>query len=239
MSKPMKQIKGVVARYLIPNTDTDTISPAMFLKRTVRDNFERFAFLEKRYTPATQCIPSLESKDFVFIESELNKDCPLNHPNSKGATFLLTWSNFGCGSSRENAVWALKNYKVIIGSAPEGQAAFADIFRDNCRQNLIWTPVISAEDHETLNALIDKTLPEKPVELELHVAEQEIRVVGTDYLAFKFDIPISHVKYILEGKTPAEKAKEQIDFYLPAIREWYEVHEASKKFLTPSTAKSD
>ena len=104
----------------------------------------------------------MEDKDFIFKTKDLNPKCTLNHPHGAAATFLLTWYNFGCGSSREHAVYALRNFKVIIGSAPAGKSAFADIFRDNCRQNLIWTPVISPEDHQKLTTLIQNELKSAP-----------------------------------------------------------------------------
>ena len=123
-----KQIKGEVAFFLEPSTDTDVIIPARFLKRTSLDHFEPFAFFEKKYLSTTICEPTIETKDFVFQKKEYNPDCTLNHPNSREAIFLLTWYNFGCGSSREHAVYALRNYKVIIGSAPNGKSAFCRYF---------------------------------------------------------------------------------------------------------------
>ena len=212
-------IKGYVARYLIPNTDTDVIIPARFLKRTSLDGFEQFAFFEKRYLPETTCEPTLGEKDYVFQKKVMNEACTLNHKNSKSAHFLLTWCNFGCGSSREHAVYALKNYKVIIGSAPKGKSAFADIFRDNCRQNLIWTPVISPDDHQRLNELIDKKINEGAVELSLYSKEKKI-IWEDGGFECDFELPEHHFSYILAGEDPFVQARHEISDAIAEIDAW-------------------
>jgi len=215
------EIKGNVARFLQSNTDTDVIIPAKFLKRTALDGFEQFAFYEKKYAAGTVCEPSIEEKDYVFDSSTtaLNMDCLLNHPNSKDASFLLTWENFGCGSSREHAVYALKGFKVVIGSAPAGKSAFADIFRDNCRQNLVWTPIVNEEDFHTLNNYIEKEIENSSIELSLDVENKKIRsadgVIEVDY-----QLPEAHEKYLLAGLDAFAKAKIEIENNLKHISNW-------------------
>lgn len=213
------EIKGNITRFLEPNTDTDVIIPAKFLKRTALDGFEKFAFFEKRYSPETQCDPSLEAKDYVFNEIKLNPDCMLNHPNCDGATFLLTWQNFGCGSSREHAVYALKNYKVIIGSAPSGKSAFADIFRDNCRQNLIWTPVLSESDFKEFSNYLVSALEKSAVEIVLD-SEKQILKSSDEQVSFEFDLPNNHKDYLLAGMDAFDKAKLEINKNLDHISRW-------------------
>jgi 3-isopropylmalate/(R)-2-methylmalate dehydratase small subunit len=213
------KIQGIVTRFLESNTDTDVIIPAKFLKRTALDNFEQFAFYEKRYSPETICEPTLEAKDYVFQDVALNEACPLNHPNSKGATFLLTWQNFGCGSSREHAVYALRDYKVIIGSAPAGKSAFADIFRDNCRQNLIWTPVISEEDFNKLSSWLAEALEKSAVELVLDVENSQLSSACGSF-SCSFDLPENHRSYLLAGQDAFEKAKLEITQHLSNIKTW-------------------
>lgn len=219
------QVKGKAAYFLEPDTDTDVIIPARFLKRTELDGFEQFSFFEKRYSAETVCEATLEEKDFVFQKKVFNPDCPLNKESTQGAEILLTWKNFGCGSSREHAVYALRNYKVIIGSAPAGTTAFADIFRDNCRQNLIWTPVISETDHSALTAWLKKNLESGPVELVLDSDKRVITNAAGDF-AYSFDIPQSHVDYILGGKDPFEMAREQITSYNSDIDTWMQKQDA-------------
>ncbi len=225
-------IEGKLAYFLEPNTDTDVIIPASFLKRTAIDGFEAFSFFEKRYTTKTICKPSIEKEDFVFIKKELNQNCPLNHPNAQNADFLLTWYNFGCGSSREHAVYALKNYKVIIGSAPKGKASFADIFRDNCRQNLIYTPVISEKNHQTLSNYIKKTIDKQSVSIFVDL-KKNILGIKQENLNFNFDLPQSHQTYLASSKDPFLLAKEQIQKYLKDIDAWLQNNNFSK--ISPNT----
>lgn len=227
--------RGHVAPFLQPNTDTDVIIPARFLKRTALDGFEPFAFFEKRYLPSTRCEPSLEARDFVFQKKDLDPTCPLNHPHASGATFLLTWNNFGCGSSREHAVYALRNYRVIIGGAPQGKSAFADIFRDNCRQNLIWTPVLQEGDHGRLVKAVQEGFLKGPVALELDSDRQVIRLAdgGGEW---PFEIPPHHKDYILNGKDPFETARDQVSSQLSVIQLWFQGHQEAWK-NAPSTLR--
>jgi len=212
-------IQGQVTRFLEPNTDTDVIIPARFLKRTSVDNFEVYAFFEKRYSADTICEPTIEDKDYVFQKTELNPKCSLNHPNCGDATFLLTWFNFGCGSSREHAVYALQNYSVVIGSAPKGKSPFADIFRDNCRQNLIWTPVISEEDHGKLNTFLDAKLETGPVSLELDTDNDVLKSSDGEF-SCSYSIPPHHKTYLLAGVDAFTKAKMEIQGNLEKIETW-------------------
>lgn len=221
--KPMgaykMNISGKITRFLEPNTDTDVIIPAKFLKRTALDGFEPFAFFEKKYSAETICEPTMQAKDYVFQNSALNPNCSLNHKNCDGATFLLTWQNFGCGSSREHAVYALRDYKVIIGSAPEGKSPFADIFRDNCRQNLIWTPVISPTDFERLNLWLDDQLASSSVEMEIDT-DQLILKSSCNGFSCSFELPENHLQYLLAGQDAFKKAKIEIDQHLQNIVNW-------------------
>jgi 3-isopropylmalate/(R)-2-methylmalate dehydratase small subunit len=212
-------LTGNITRFLESNTDTDVIIPARFLKRTALDGFEQFAFFEKKYDASTVCEPTIEAKDYVFDSVSHNPACPLNHPNCKDATFLLTWENFGCGSSREHAVYALRNFKVIIGSAPEGKSAFADIFRDNCRQNLIWTPVISPEDHTRLKEVLETELENSSVDMVLDVAASTLATKSGSF-SCSFDLPEHHRNYLLAGLDAFEKARQEISSHLHKIEDW-------------------
>jgi 3-isopropylmalate/(R)-2-methylmalate dehydratase small subunit len=218
------QIQGQITRFLEPNTDTDVIIPAKFLKRTALDNFEPFAFFEKRYSPETICEPTLEAKDYVFKNVSMNPACTLNHPNGQGATFLLTWQNFGCGSSREHAVYALLNYKVIIGSAPAGKSAFADIFRDNCRQNLIWTPVISEQDFTRLSAWLGTAIEKGKVSMILDVEASQLKSSCGSF-SCSFQLPDNHRNYLLAGQDAFKKAKIEITQHLDKIKQWETQHQ--------------
>jgi 3-isopropylmalate/(R)-2-methylmalate dehydratase small subunit len=106
---------GRVAVLPRPNVDTDQIIPKQFLKRVERTGFGPALFFDWRYLPDGSPDPAFE----------------LNAPKAAGATLLLTGENFGCGSSREHAPWALAQYGFRAILAP----SFADIFHGNCCQN--------------------------------------------------------------------------------------------------------
>ena len=123
--EPLKKISGVVAPLNRPNVDTDQIIPKQFLKRIERTGFGEFAFFDWRYLP----------------DGSPNPDFELNSPKYEHAEILVTGRNFGCGSSREHAPWALleMGFRVLIASS------FADIFNNNCIQNGM-LPVVLPEE---------------------------------------------------------------------------------------------
>ena len=106
-----KEHVGLVVPLDRINVDTDQIIPKQFLKRIERTGFGEFLFFDWRY---------LENGD-------LNPEFVLNHPRYAGASILIAGANFGCGSSREHAPWALQQYGFKAILAP----SFADIFRNN------------------------------------------------------------------------------------------------------------
>jgi 3-isopropylmalate/(R)-2-methylmalate dehydratase small subunit len=113
--QPFRKHTGLVAPLDRVNVDTDQIIPKQFLKRIERTGFGQFLFYDWRFSPDGQHIPN-------FV---------LHHPHYKEATVLVAGKNFGCGSSREHAVWALADYgfRVIVASS------FADIFANNSLKN--------------------------------------------------------------------------------------------------------
>ena len=116
---------GLVAPLDRANVDTDQIIPKQFLKRIERTGFGEFLFYDWRYLPDGQPNPS-------FV---------LNEPRYKGASILVADKNFGCGSSREHAPWALAEYGFRVIIAP----SFADIFANNCFKNGM-LPITLTED---------------------------------------------------------------------------------------------
>jgi 3-isopropylmalate/(R)-2-methylmalate dehydratase small subunit len=118
------QLDGLVAPLDRANVDTDAIIPKQFLKSIKRSGFGPNLFDEWRYLDVGQ--PGRDN-----AQRPLNQDFVLNQPRYRGAQILLTRDNFGCGSSREHAPWALEDYgfRAIIGST------FADIFFSNCFKN--------------------------------------------------------------------------------------------------------
>ena len=113
--QPFTQHTGLIATLDRINVDTDQIIPKQFLKRIERTGFGQFLFFDWRY----------------LEESQENPDFELNRPAYQGASILVAKRNFGCGSSREHAVWALADYGFRVVIAP----SFADIFFNNCFKN--------------------------------------------------------------------------------------------------------
>jgi 3-isopropylmalate/(R)-2-methylmalate dehydratase small subunit len=159
--EPFTTHTGIVATLKRSNVDTDAIIPKQFLKSIKRTGYGPNAFFDWRY----------------HADGEPNTDFELNNPRFAGRSILVTGNNFGCGSSREHAVWALEQdgYKVII--APwkdingERIPAFADIFRNNSTKNGVLLVELSddqvqeifemVETHEGLKATVD--LPQQKV----------------------------------------------------------------------------
>ncbi|MFJ3945909.1 3-isopropylmalate dehydratase small subunit [Streptomyces griseoaurantiacus] len=139
------------------NVDTDQIIPAHWLKKVTRDGFEDGLFEAWR-------------KDPSFI---------LNQPERQGATVLVAGPDFGTGSSREHAVWALQNhgFKAVIS------ARFADIFRGNSLKNGLLTVVL---DQETVNALQELTEKDPQTEITVDLEAREVRAEGIT-AAFELD----------------------------------------------------
>src|SRR5919109_1790731 len=157
--EPFVRHTGIAAPLHRVNVDTDQIIPKQFLKRIERTGFGQFAFYDWRYRD----------------DGSLNPDFELNRPGYAGASILVTGRNFGCGSSREHAPWALQDmgFRSII--AP----LFADIFHSNCFQNGR-LPVVLPE--ATVNELIARAR-ERPgytltVDLEKQTIEDDQGVIA-------------------------------------------------------------
>ncbi|MCL6444913.1 MAG: 3-isopropylmalate dehydratase small subunit [Alicyclobacillus sp.] len=123
--EPLIRLNGVVAALNRVNVDTDQIIPKQFLKRIERSGFGQFLFYDWRF----------------LSDGSENPEFELNQPRYAGATILLAGANFGCGSSREHAPWALLDYGFRVIIAP----SFADIFYNNCYKNGM-LPIVLPED---------------------------------------------------------------------------------------------
>ena len=131
--EPLSVVKGIVAPLDAVNVDTDQIIPKQFLKRIERTGYGEFLFFDWRFlTDGKTPNPAFE----------------MNEPRYRGASMLLTKANFGCGSSREHAPWALHDYGIRVVLAP----SFADIFYNNCFNNGMLPIVLSSEVIEQLFA---------------------------------------------------------------------------------------
>jgi len=151
---PFRIHTGIVAPLDRPNIDTDQIIPKQFLKRIERTGFGEFLFYDWRYTENGGPDPS-------FV---------LNEAKYQGATILLAGKNFGCGSSREHAPWALLDYGFRTIIAP----SFADIFANNCMKNGIVPVVLSeAEVEELFRRTSEGEGYKLTVDLERRVVEDD------------------------------------------------------------------
>ena len=165
----MKQFKkhtGLVAPLDRANIDTDQIIPKQFLKRIERTGFGEFLFYDWRYLPDGQPNPS-------FV---------LNEPRYKGASILVADKNFGCGSSREHAPWALGEFGFRVIIAP----SFADIFANNCFKNGMLPITLTAEQvQEIMRRAQAHEGYELTVDLERQIVEDSqglsILFVGSEF----------------------------------------------------------
>jgi 3-isopropylmalate/(R)-2-methylmalate dehydratase small subunit len=170
----LKKVTGIVAPLDRLNVDTDQIIPKQFLKRIERTGFGEFLFFDWRYNE-----DGTENPDF-----ELNKE------HLKGANILLARHNFGSGSSREHAPWALREYGFQAILAP----SFADIFYNNCFKNAI-LPVVLHEDK--VEELFTRVNSVKGYKLTVDLESQTL--VGEDGWKTGFDIDPFKKKTLIEG----------------------------------------
>ncbi|WP_010631575.1 3-isopropylmalate dehydratase small subunit [Sporolactobacillus vineae] len=169
--QPFNTFEGLVCPIDRINVDTDQIIPKQFLKRVERQGFGQFLFYNWRFDQ----------------DGKKNPDFILNQPKYKGASILVARDNFGCGSSREHAPWALQDYgfKVII--AP----SFADIFYNNCQKNGVLTVIL---DPRKVDRLI-RASQEKSLKLTVSLENQVI----TGGFEEHFDIDPYKKKMLIQG----------------------------------------
>ena len=166
--EPFKTIKSIVTPLDKVNVDTDQIIPKQFLKLVKKTGFGQYLFYDWRFS--TDGTPK---EDFV-----------LNNPKYHDSKILLTRDNFGCGSSREHAVWGLLEYGFVVVIAP----SFADIFYNNCFKNGILPIKLDRKKIESLF----KTNSEIEVNLE-----NQIIIMPNETISF--DIESHRKKTLLEG----------------------------------------
>ncbi len=172
------QLDGLVAPLDRANVDTDAIIPKQFLKSIKRSGFGPNAFDEWRYLDHGE--PGMDNS-----KRPLNPDFVLNKARYQGASILLTRENFGCGSSREHAPWALEDngFRVVIASS------FADIFFNNCFKNGMLPIVLSAEIVESLFQEVETTVGYK---LRVDLSAQTVTTPSGKAYAFEVDAVRKH-----------------------------------------------
>ncbi|HYM05726.1 MAG TPA: 3-isopropylmalate dehydratase small subunit [Terriglobales bacterium] len=172
--QPFRKHKGKVAPLHRANIDTDQIIPKQFLKRIERTGFGEFLFYDWRRTQDGSQDPSFS----------------LNQPRNKGASILVAGKNFGCGSSREHAVWALEDFGFRAVIAP----SFADIFANNCVKNGVLAVALREEEVEEIVRRATE-LPDYQLAIDL----EERKVHDAHGLSATFEIDDFTRHCLLEG----------------------------------------
>ncbi len=162
--QPFNTVSGSAAPLLASNIDTDVIMPKQFLKGIDRKGLDRGLFFDLR-----------------FLESgEPNPEFILNQPAWNGAAFLVVGPNFGCGSSREHAVWGLKQVgiRALIGTS------FAGIFYDNCQRNGVLAIQLSETQLKQIAGVINDA---STARIEVNLPEQTIELADGTVIPFEID----------------------------------------------------
>ncbi|MGA9477751.1 MAG: 3-isopropylmalate dehydratase small subunit [Desulfobacterales bacterium] len=173
--EPFTTHTGIVATLNRSNVDTDQIIPKQFLKSIKRTGYGPNAFFDWRYTD----------------DGEPNLDFELNRPRFEGRSILVVRNNFGCGSSREHAAWALfqDGYRVVIAPWKEfnGQRVpgFADIFRSNAVKNGLLTVELSSEE---VDRIFDLVTANEGLQATVDLISQRITLHTPEPTVFRFEI---------------------------------------------------
>ena len=183
---PFKKQTGIVAPLDSSNVDTDQIIPKQFLKSIKRTGFEEGLFFDWRFLP----------------NGKPNPDFILNQPAFQKATILIARNNFGCGSSREHAVWAIKQYGFDVVIAPSKQngdlkvPAFADIFRNNSVKNSLLTIELSEKE---VDQIFEQIQAHPGLKATVDLENQKVILHSSPECSFSFEISSAAKKRLLEG----------------------------------------
>lgn len=180
--QPYTSFQSSVVLLPVDNIDTDQIIPARFLKVTDKLGLGKHLFADWRYLPA---------KDGGESDTP-NPDFVLNHPHNQGAQVLLAGNNFGCGSSREHAPWALTGWglRAVIS------ACFADIFRNNALKNGLLPILLPTEAVAELTALLTQH-PQTRVEVNL--PDQTLTVLSDPQKTYSFPVDAFSKTCLVKG----------------------------------------
>ena len=184
---PFSQHTGIVATLDRANVDTDAIIPKQFLKSIKRTGYGPNAFFDWRYLP----------------DGEPNMAFELNQPRFEGRSILVTRNNFGCGSSREHAVWALvqDGYRVVIAPAittgGQQRPGFADIFRSNTTKNGMLAVELTESEVAEIFELVARY---EGLTATVDLPDQSIVLHAPDPVGYRFEIDASSKAQLVEGK---------------------------------------
>ncbi|MDI5892664.1 3-isopropylmalate dehydratase small subunit [Halomonas rhizosphaerae] len=216
--KKFERTEGLVAPLDRANVDTDLIIPKQFLKSIKRTGFGVNLFDELRYLdegqPGQDCSQRPKNPDFV-----------LNQPRYQGASVLLTRRNFGCGSSREHAPWALEDFGFRVVIAP----SFADIFYNNAFKNGL---LLVTLPEETVDRLFAEVEANEGYRLDVDLENQRVITPSGEILEFEVDEFRKHC--LLEGLDDIGLTLKDED----AIRDFEEKHRAARPWLFRDSAQA-
>ena len=181
---PINILTSTAVPLPLPNIDTDQIIPKQFLKRIERTGYGDFLFFDWRYAAGTG--------SGIGLHEQLvpRRDFVLNDPRYAGAQILIAEKNFGCGSSREHAAWAINQYGFLAVIAP----SFADIFFSNAGKNGIVLVRLSDEDVETL---MQRSTQDPDHRITINLAEQT--VIDDEGFRAHFEIDPFRKECLLNG----------------------------------------
>ncbi|MDA8944435.1 3-isopropylmalate dehydratase small subunit [Porticoccaceae bacterium] len=209
--KAFTQHSGIAGPMDRANVDTDMIIPKQFLKSIKRSGFGPNLFDELRYLDEGQ--PGQDCS-----HRPVNKDFPLNKPRYKDASILLARKNFGCGSSREHAPWALEDYGFRTIIAP----SYADIFYNNCFKNGL-LPVILTE--QQVDVLFKEMNAAEGYQLTIDLVAQ--KVIRPNGESFDFEIDVFRKDCLVQGLDEIGLTMQSAD----AIKEYEKTREASQPWV--------
>lgn len=209
--KAFTLLQGLVAPLDRANVDTDAIIPKQFLKSIKRSGFGPNAFDEWRYLDHGE--PGMDNS-----KRALNPDFVLNKPQFQGASILLTRENFGCGSSREHAPWALEDYGFRAIIAP----SYADIFFNNCFKNGVLPIILSDTIVETLFKAVES---HAGYQLTIDLAAQTVSTPDGQSYSFEVDAVRKH--NLLHGLDDIGLTLQHVE----AIKTFEAKHQASQPWL--------
>ena len=184
--KSFKSHRGLIVTLDRSNVDTDQIIPKQFLKSIARTGFGPSLFYDWRYLP----------------DGKPNPDFVLNRPNFKGASILVARNNFGCGSSREHAVWAIRQdgFHVVIAPRQHRDGAtvpaFADIFRNNAGKNTLLTIELSEAEVEEIFQMAERY---PGLEGTADLEHQRFTLHLSEEISFHFEIDASVKERLIHG----------------------------------------
>lgn len=177
--EPLRTHNGIAAPMLLNNIDTDQIIPSREIKKVSKNGLGEGLFAGLRYKPNEQNVRAL------------NPDFIINQKPFDNATILLSGKNFGCGSSREHAAWALREYgfKAIIAES------FGNIFRMNCLRNCM-VPIVLTQDQI---ADLNQQVLVNPSKNKIHIDVEKKVVIAPNHTTFGFELESHFQEMLVEG----------------------------------------